>query len=142
MLVMGRCMLRAWVKSAKSINVLARTHSRMHNEGMRNQKGFSIFEALLILVIVGLVGLAGWYVLHKVKQDKSSGGPKTSGLNLVAGERVDNQGCSGSGPITFGASPMDPKDVGIILPYGGMVGAHVTPIDHMYFSPIVFNFPR
>src|SRR6266508_2685001 len=37
---------------------------------------------------------------------------------------------------------MDPKDVGIILPYGGMVGAHVTPIDHMYFSPIVFNSPR
>ena len=44
--------------------------------------------------------------------------------------------------MEFGTSPMDPKDVGVILPYGGMVGAHVTPIDHMYFAPFVFNSPR
>ncbi|MDO8493169.1 MAG: hypothetical protein Q7S19_01325 [bacterium] len=69
-------------------------------------------------------------------------GPTTAGLKLIAGEQVDNHGCSGSGPVTFGVSPMDPKDIGMILPYGGMIGAHVTPIDHMYFSPIVFHSPR
>ena len=31
---------------------------------MQNQKGFSTVEALFILVIVGLIGLTGWYVYH------------------------------------------------------------------------------
>lgn len=34
------------------------------------------------------------------------------------------------------------EDVGVILPYGLVVGAHVTPIDHGYFSPIVFRSAR
>lgn len=36
---------------------------------------------------------------------------------------------------------MKPTDTGFILPYGVMVGGHVTPIDHMYFSPVVFDSP-
>lgn len=34
----------------------------------KNQKGFSLIEALLILVIVGILGGTGWYVWH-AKQD-------------------------------------------------------------------------
>lgn len=79
---------------------------------------------------------------NKNTVDSFSNQPTTAGLNLVRGEKVDNQGCNGSGPVMFGTSPMDPKDIGMILPYGGMIGAHVTPIDHMYFSPIVFHSPR
>lgn len=37
----------------------------MHNVGMKkNQKGFSVIEGLLILVIVGLLGFVGWYVYN------------------------------------------------------------------------------
>ena len=79
---------------------------------------------------------------YKPPTQAPSYAPTTAGLNIVKGERVDNYGCSGSGPVTFGTSPMRPEDIGTILPYGGMVGAHVTPIDHMYFSPIVFHSPR
>ena len=43
-------------------------------------------------------------------------------------------GCSGSGPVNFEHSPMRFEDFSVILPYGLVVGAHVTPIDHMYFS--------
>ena len=43
-------------------------------------------------------------------------------------------GCSGSGPVNFEYSPMRFEDFSVILPYGLVVGAHVTPIDHMYFS--------
>ena len=32
-----------------------------------NQQGFSPVEAVLVLVIVGLVGFTGWYVLHSQK---------------------------------------------------------------------------
>ncbi|NQW20064.1 MAG: hypothetical protein HQ477_04980 [Chloroflexi bacterium] len=35
----------------------------------------------------------------------------------------------------FSVSPMRPEDVLHMLPYGMLAGAHVTPIDHMYFEP-------
>ncbi|HEU5187804.1 MAG TPA: hypothetical protein VFT87_04865, partial [Candidatus Saccharimonadales bacterium] len=108
----------------------------------RSADGFTHFILLIfVIIVIAVVGLAGYFVWKK-QSDTLSSGPKAQGLNLVKGEQVDNQGCEGSGPVQFGVSPMDPKDVGIILPYGGMVGAHVTPIDHMYFSPVVFNSPR
>jgi len=44
-------------------------------------------------------------------------------------------GCSGTGPVDFAVSPMRDEDILILLPYGTLAGAHVTPIDHMYFEP-------
>ncbi|MDO8481185.1 MAG: hypothetical protein Q7S65_05235 [Nanoarchaeota archaeon] len=46
--------------------------------------------------------------------------------------------CSGSGPVEL-ISPMRIDDIGIVLPMGAMIGGHVTPIDHMYFQPAIFN---
>ncbi|MBI3209536.1 MAG: hypothetical protein HYZ37_11630 [Candidatus Solibacter usitatus] len=43
--------------------------------------------------------------------------------------------CAGTGPSRYTVSPMDPADVSSYLPLGLMVDAHVTPIDHVYFSP-------
>lgn len=112
----------------------------------KSRKFIILVSAAIILILV-LTAL-GFYFNSK---DRGSGGPldfnfdntkKTSTMKLVADERLDNNGCTSSGTVMFGTSPMDPKDVGMILPYGGMVGAHVTPIDHMYFSPFVFHSPR
>jgi len=36
---------------------------------------------------------------------------------------------------------MAASDYAFILPYGVMVGGHVTPVDHQYFSPMVFDSP-
>jgi hypothetical protein len=110
----------------------------MHKKKLSTH-GFAHLLPLLIVVVLSVIGFVGYQVW---KKQGGPGGTTTKGLNLVKGEHVDNQGCSGTGPVKFGTSPMDPKDVGLILPYGGMVGAHVTPIDHMYFSPIVFHSPR
>ena len=49
--------------------------------------------------------------------------------------------CTGSGPRRLVAAPMNPNDVGLILPLGVMVGGHVTPIDHQYYQPTVFQSP-
>lgn len=112
------------------------------------QKGFS---SILVIVIVILIISAGAILLFKpsyrdniktTTSEREFDNTITPATKLVKDERLDNRGCSGSGTVMFGTSPMDPKDIGIILPYGGMVDAHVTPIDHMYFSPIVFNSPR
>lgn len=51
------------------------------------------------------------------------------------------RGCSGSGPVAFANSPMRPEDFTTLLPYGLVTGAHVTPIDHMYFE-VPYGSPR
>ena len=45
-------------------------------------------------------------------------------------------GCHGTGPVEFEHSPMNYDDFISIRPYGHLSGAHVTPIDHMYFNPM------
>jgi hypothetical protein len=114
------------------------------------QKGFAhifiLLAGVLVILVAALIAL-GFNLSSKEKgSGKSSasniGDTETTAMRLVPGERLDNSGCEGEGTVMFGTSPMDPKDVGIILPYGGMIGAHVTPIDHMYFSPVVFDSPR
>lgn len=37
--------------------------------------------------------------------------------------------------MQFANSPMRHEDIKYLLPYGLLAGAHVTPIDHMYFEP-------
>jgi hypothetical protein len=43
--------------------------------------------------------------------------------------------CHGQGPVDLTVSPMRLQDIDYILPYGIMIGAHVTPIDHQYYEP-------
>ena len=43
--------------------------------------------------------------------------------------------CTNSGPVMFSYSPMRFEDINHLSPYGSVVGAHITPIDHMYFDP-------
>lgn len=55
---------------------------------------------------------------------------------LAAGKLLTNNQCEGEGvPYKLSVSPMKPEDFSIIVPYGLMIGGHVTPIDHQYFSP-------
>lgn len=104
------------------------------------QKGFVLLYIILagVLLVAALAAVS----FSSSFQEAVSDDIKTPAMKLVDGERLDNKGCEGTGTRMFGTSPMDPKDVGMILPYGGMIGAHVTPIDHMYFSPVVFDSPR
>lgn len=72
---------------------------------------------------------------------------KTSGIDPslaggeTAGKSLTNNRCSGSDKPKLTRLPMDSQDYALILPYGLMVGGHVTPIDHQYFSPTVFDSP-
>ncbi|MDO8553693.1 MAG: hypothetical protein Q7S22_02710 [Candidatus Micrarchaeota archaeon] len=47
--------------------------------------------------------------------------------------------CVGNGTVNLTVSPMNPDDVGLVVPMGLMVGGHVTPIDHMYLQPVIFH---
>lgn len=50
--------------------------------------------------------------------------------------------CRGEEKPKLGALPMKYEDFSMVLPYGLTAGGHVTPIDHQYFSPTIFNSPR
>ncbi len=47
---------------------------------------------------------------------------------------ADLEGCEGKGAVTFTYPPMRVEDIGLIQPTGLMIGGHVTPIDHGYYS--------
>ena len=59
---------------------------------------------------------------------------------LAKGEKSSIRGCTGEGTVNL-ISPMKYEDIGMIIPMGATIGGHVTPIDHMYFQPIIFNSP-
>jgi hypothetical protein len=59
-----------------------------------------------------------------------------------AGRDLSGGKCTGKGPALLTASPMRPEDFSIVVPYGLVVGGHVTPIDHQYFAPKDYQSPR
>lgn len=61
---------------------------------------------------------------------------------LKKGKQLSHNMCEGEGSVVLNSLPMREEDFAFLIPYGLMIGAHVTPIDHQYFSPIVFNSPR
>ncbi len=95
-----------------------------------NNKGFSVIEALIIMVVVGAIVAVGYRIVSSKTKDKD--GPRDGGSGQAADLLKD---CEGNGPVTLTHAPMDMSDVSSVLPIGTLAGAHVTPIDHLYFYP-------
>lgn len=90
----------------------------------QEQQGSHILALLVVLVVVAVTGFVG-FTVYKKSQPKSA----EAGL----GQWKNN--CSGTGIVSMRHSPMDLDEVGSIMPLGLLAGAHVTPIDHLYFYP-------
>ncbi len=60
---------------------------------------------------------------------------ESSSSAVMAGQLLSGGKCEGEGSVQLGALPMDEEDFSSLVPYGLMIDAHVTPIDHMYFEP-------
>lgn len=58
---------------------------------------------------------------------------------MADGLQLSNNHCTGTDKPLLTHLPMNAADFNFILPYGLMVGGHVTPVDHQYFSPKNFN---
>ena len=107
-----------------------------------------IFIGLGIIFLL-LVVAAGFLLLKTLGNEGKLSGPvekAVTGGNLSeaekAGRELSNGQCQGKEKGKLGTSPMKSEDFSMVLPYGLMIGDHVTPIDHQYFSPTVFNSPR
>ena len=74
---------------------------------------------------------------------ESSQKPARPPSTRIIGTDLSGGKCTGTGvPYKLSVSPMKPEDFSMIIPYGLMIGGHVTPIDHQYFSPTIFDSPR
>jgi hypothetical protein len=68
------------------------------------------------------------------KTTSESAGSKLFSIDpVVRGKYLSNDFCEGTGSKKLEVAPMASKDISTILPYGLMVGGHVTPVDHQYF---------
>jgi hypothetical protein len=114
----------------------------------KDQNGFTHpLYLLFFVIIVAAIGFAGWRVYHGRKSTGSTSKILTSNASpdekaVAAGKNLSGGHCSGSGETTFTHLPMNASDFGMLIPYGVTIGGHVTPVDHQYFSPTIFNSPK
>ncbi|MCA9392201.1 hypothetical protein KC614_03300 [candidate division WWE3 bacterium] len=114
-----------------------------------SKKGFSVVEVVVILLVLGVIGAAGGlYFNGRGDDDQNSNRENatptpttaTESDAVHAGRQLANNNCSGEGVTSLlSHAPMDPNDFSIVIPYGLMIGGHVTPIDHQYFSPVDYQ---
>jgi type II secretory pathway pseudopilin PulG len=66
---------------------------------MKNQKGFSALETLLVLVIIGLTGFVGWYVWNaRNSADKSLDSASGNNLKVLKNTPIEDVGNTGPTP--------------------------------------------
>ncbi len=110
-------------------------------------------SSLLVSVVVASIigGVVTWLVLQKkpAPYQPSTQNNSTVDVNQStqltaadqAGQQLSANHCTGTDKPKLTHLPMDPADFAFILPYGLMIGGHATPVDHQYFTPIVFDSP-
>lgn len=114
-----------------------------------DERGFHHIFLLLTVVVIAIVGLVGWRVFKNQSNSNSLG---TSGIlssndpaeekAIKAGKYLSSGKCEGTDKVKLTHLPMKESDFSIVIPYGLVVGGHVTPIDHQYFGPADFKSPR
>ena len=114
-----------------------------------SRHGFSVIlvivaSALVLLVSIFLFAQKTNHLSSVSKQVVQTSSPPSlphSNESAVeAGKKLSNGQCQGEGtPYKLSVSPMKLSDFSHIEPYGLMIGGHVTPIDHQYFSPTIFK---
>lgn len=97
-----------------------------------------------VTIVLILVGIA---ISSFISEEKVAGVSRdTTTWSAKAAERqgksLSNGQCRGMDVRKLGTLPMKYNDFSMITPYGVVVGDHVTPIDHQYFSPTVFHSQR
>lgn len=113
---------------------------------LKGQKGFAHLGLITLLaIVVATVGFAGYRVINKQQSwplSITNGSGSAESKAARAGKLLSNGKCQGTDKVKLTHLPMREQDFSILIPYGLVVGGHVTPIDHQYFSPAAYNSPR
>ena len=59
---------------------------------MKDQKGFGAVEVIIIAVIVGVIGLGGWFVRSKNKKTTSTATPALNTPNRIYSAQLSQDG--------------------------------------------------
>ena len=97
----------------------------MPKSASKSESGFAHLF-LFLIIVVAVIGAAGYFVIKKPKISSEK-----SAFSSV--EKATN--CSNADRVQMTHLPMNIDDVASFTPYGLIAGAHVTPIDHLYFYP-------
>ena len=102
---------------------------------------FTNHRKIVTLSVLGVLFLSAFGLAAVFFSGKDGGRSPLDKIGQSGSSRSDlsNGKCQGEDKPKLGRSPMDPEDFKIVIPYGLMVGGHVTPIDHQYFSPADYN---
>lgn len=111
---------------------------------MKKPKTTLIFLSLIVLILVFSIFLVYMLLIRNTSNENSQSNNQNLSINeaIDAGKRLSNDNCRDDGSVDLTHLPMNEEDFSHIEPYGVMVGAHVTPVDHWYFAPTDFNSPR
>lgn len=108
-----------------------------------------LITAIAFGILVAGVGM--WYftrpdtgtTINTVSNQAATNTATNTKAQLTAADRAGKQlsggRCEGTDKPKLTDLPMNIEDFSMILPYGLVVGGHVTPIDHQYFSPTNFQ---
>lgn len=114
----------------------------------KNQNGFHHIGLILLAVVLVAVGLVGYKVFKQNSQNQTppskiiSSNDSAATKAVKAGQFLSNGKCKGTDKLTFTHLPMRQQDFSMLIPYGLVVGDHVTPIDHQYFAPADYKSKR
>ncbi len=102
------------------------------------KKKILVVAGILSVLIIAL-SIAAFFFLQGRDSETKINIPfkniESTSAAVKAGQQLSGGKCEGEGSVKLGALPMDEKDFPSLEPYGLMIDAHVTPIDHMYFEP-------
>jgi hypothetical protein len=110
----------------------------------KNQKGFHIVEFGIVIIVLGVIGLAGWRVVGKNKStpvnSHNSSSESTGGAEIQEGNGPNYKAlaaCDSNAPLN--TVPVTTSAFYQIIPLGNLnVPDHAIPTDHVYFA---YNHP-
>lgn len=113
-------------------------------------KEFLFRHYLIILIILAVIIFVTAGLIIFLKKSDNDSGRSTETNNsaeeetpaMKDGKALSSGMCEGEEKPKITNLPMNYDDFSFIIPYGLTAGGHVTPIDHQYFSPTIFNSPR
>ncbi len=99
---------------------------------------------LLLIALGTFFAFKNYSIVHK--STNKSAQPSNKQVTAIdpalqAGQELSSGKCNGSGAGKLTVPAMNPADFSILIPYGLVVGGHVTPIDHQYWAPANYNSP-
>jgi len=100
----------------------------------------TIIVCIASVIVVGVV--AGSYVYYKQTGHPPGQREAKTSTAEQEGKNYSNGKCSGNEVKKLTHLPLDAENITNVLPYGGVVGAHIMPISHAYIWPGKQGDPR